>query len=140
MLRHPQIAKQNGTLRVYFNGVLEMVLGHFILFLSKIDGTQTVPGVVMSRIQTQSRSIALGRFLKIFICKMFVPSEGISVRVFRIQLYCSRKIARRNRVLFVRRNNFQEHTTCAGVVDQSFVPLSPNESSTSRFKCHSTVE
>ena len=63
-----------------------MVLGKLELLLPKVDRAQTIPGVIVAWIGTNSVSVAVHRLFKIFVRNVLVTGERVRVCERRVQL------------------------------------------------------
>ena len=64
----------------------EVVVGQLVLLLLEVDLPNTVPGVVMARVQPQCVPVAPKPFVKVLRGHVLVPAERVGVHELRVEL------------------------------------------------------
>jgi len=101
MLRHPKMTMQHGTLRIDLQRSSEMIFRQIVLLLPEINGTESVPRVVMPLVAAKRVPITSGRAIEILVGHVLVPGERVAVGEGGIQLYAPAEEGEGRLVLFL---------------------------------------
>ena len=81
MLHHAQMTMQHQTLAIDTQRPFEVILCQIKLFLLKVNGTQSIPSIAMSRIHADGIAVAQYCLFEIFVGGVFVSAHRVCVYV-----------------------------------------------------------